>query len=103
MRLYKHPAKLESKWEGPFKVLKVHSNGSLLLWSGGHPFKVNGHRCKKYYTWADDSSDCQYIGSVNLPEYIKYDSWNSEDSKLLDLNFIASSIASVDEGGYTIV
>ena len=58
---------------------------------------------KKYYTWADDSSDCQYIDFVNLPEYIKYDSWNSEDSKLLDLNFIASSITSVDEGGYTIV
>ena len=31
MRLHKHPAKLESKWEGPFEVLEVHSNGYLLL------------------------------------------------------------------------
>jgi len=46
MRLHKHPAKLEYKWKGPFQVLEAHPNGSLLLQSGGHPFKVNDHRCK---------------------------------------------------------
>ncbi|XP_052623670.1 uncharacterized protein LOC111901763 [Lactuca sativa] len=41
--------KLKSRWDGPFMVKKVFPHGAIELSSkDGTPFKVNGHRVKKY-------------------------------------------------------
>ncbi|KAL7584587.1 hypothetical protein Lser_V15G43654 [Lactuca serriola] len=41
--------KLKSRWDGPFLVKKVFPHGAIELSSKyGTPFKVNGHRVKKY-------------------------------------------------------
>ena len=105
MRLHKHPAKLESLWEGPFKVLQVSPNGSLLLQSGGNPFRVNGHRCKKYFTWSDDSKHVQYIGSVNVPEFMKYECEDYEVRDVLSIEHIEITTTATlpEEEGFTIV
>ncbi|XP_052621599.1 uncharacterized protein LOC128127212 [Lactuca sativa] len=48
-RLKLFPGKLKSRWEGPFLVKKVFPHGAIeLLSKDGTPFKVNGHRVKRY-------------------------------------------------------
>ncbi|XP_052622576.1 uncharacterized protein LOC128127888 [Lactuca sativa] len=48
-RLKLFPGKLNSRWDGPFLVKKVFQHGAIeLLSRDGTPFKVNGHRVKKY-------------------------------------------------------
>ncbi|CAN6567584.1 unnamed protein product [Malus baccata var. baccata] len=50
-RLRLFPAKLRSKWIGPFVVTNVFVHGAVQIQSlkMGHEFKVNGHRLKPYY------------------------------------------------------
>ena len=46
VKLFAH-GKLESKWEGPFKVISTSSHGAVTLQNDkGTLFKVNGHRLK---------------------------------------------------------
>ncbi|KAL7613586.1 hypothetical protein Lser_V15G07070 [Lactuca serriola] len=48
-RLKIFPGKLNSRWDGPFLVKKVFPHGEIeLLSKDGTPFKVNGHRVKRY-------------------------------------------------------
>ncbi|XP_023742672.1 uncharacterized protein LOC111890824 [Lactuca sativa] len=48
-RLKLFPGKLKSRWDGPFLVKNVFPHGAIELVSkGGTPFKVNGHRVKRY-------------------------------------------------------
>ncbi|KAL7591755.1 hypothetical protein Lser_V15G35138 [Lactuca serriola] len=48
-RLKLFPGKLKSRWDGPFLVKKVFPHGAIELVSkDGTPFKVNGHRVKRY-------------------------------------------------------
>ena len=44
------PGKLRSKWDGPYEVLEVFDNGSVLILDRKtkNSFKVNGHRLKPY-------------------------------------------------------
>ena len=50
-RLRLFPGKLRSRWSGPFKVHKIYPHGAVELVDKdeGMPFKVNGHRVKKYH------------------------------------------------------
>jgi hypothetical protein len=42
--------KLQSKWEGPFKVIETSSHGAIMLQDdGGNVFKVNGQRLKVFH------------------------------------------------------
>ena len=46
VKLFEH-GKLQSKWEGPFKVISTSSHGAVTLQNAeGTLFKVNGHRLK---------------------------------------------------------
>ncbi|KAL7587547.1 hypothetical protein Lser_V15G41001 [Lactuca serriola] len=48
-RLKLFSGKLKSRWDGPFIVKTVFPHGAIeLLSRDGTPFKVNGHRVKKY-------------------------------------------------------
>ena len=48
-RLKLFTGKLKTRWDGPFIVKKIFPHGSIeLLSRDGTPFKVNGHRVKKY-------------------------------------------------------
>ena len=48
-RLKLFSGKLKSRWDGPFLVKTVFPHGAIeLLSKYGTPFKVNGHRVKKY-------------------------------------------------------
>ncbi|XP_052620840.1 uncharacterized protein LOC128126772 [Lactuca sativa] len=48
-RLKLFSGKLKSRWDGPFLVKTVFPHGAIeLLSRDGTPFKVNGHRVKKY-------------------------------------------------------
>ena len=44
VKLFRH-GKLQSKWEGPFKVISTSSHGAVTLQNDeGTLFKLNGHR-----------------------------------------------------------
>ena len=46
VKLFRH-RKLQSKWEGPFKVISTSSHGAVTLQNDqGMLFKVNGYRLK---------------------------------------------------------
>jgi hypothetical protein len=48
VKLFGH-GKLQSKWEGPFKVIEVASHGAVRLQNDeGKLFKVNGQRVKVF-------------------------------------------------------
>ena len=42
--------KLRSRWDGPYEILEVYDNGSVLIWDPKtkNSFKVNGHKLKPY-------------------------------------------------------
>ena len=42
------PGKLRSKWSGPFTVTNVNDYGICGSWNDAKPFRVNGHRLKKF-------------------------------------------------------
>ena len=49
VKLFGH-GKLQSKWEGPYKVISASSHGAVTLENDeGTLFKVNGHRLKVFY------------------------------------------------------
>eukprot|EP00253_Pinus_taeda_P007202 PITA_07202 len=50
-RFQDFPRKLQTRWLGPYKIQKVHDNGTLTLTTidgSGYAFKVNGHRVRLY-------------------------------------------------------
>ena len=49
-RLKLFPGKLRSRWDGPYEVLEVFDNGSILILDPmtKNSFKVSGHRLKPY-------------------------------------------------------
>ena len=49
-RLKLFPGKLRSRWDGPYEILEVYDNGSVLILDPKtqKSFKVNGHRLKPY-------------------------------------------------------
>ena len=49
-RLKLFPGKLRSRWDGPYEILEVYDNGSVLILDPKtqNSFKVNGHRLKPY-------------------------------------------------------
>ena len=48
LRLF--PGKLRSRWDGPYEILEVYDNGSVLILDPKtqNSFKVNGHKLKPY-------------------------------------------------------
>ena len=49
-RLRLFSGKLRSRWDGPYEILEVYDNGSVLILDPKtqNSFKVNGHRLKPY-------------------------------------------------------
>ena len=49
-RLKLFPSKLRSRWDGPYMVVGLFDNGSVVISDPkfGKQFKVNGHRLKPY-------------------------------------------------------
>ena len=50
-KLHIFPKNLKSRWNDPYLVYKVHSNGitEIVNSKGGNVFKINGHRLKPYF------------------------------------------------------
>ena len=65
LRLHKCPAKPESKWDGPFRVLKVNENGSIMIEknNGANPITVNGHRLKLYLHHTSSASSVHMLSA----------------------------------------
>ena len=60
--------KLQSKWEGPFKVISTSSHGVVTLQNDeGTLFKVNGHRLKIFLEPKNPSEDLDEIDFIILP------------------------------------
>eukprot|EP00253_Pinus_taeda_P003580 PITA_03580 len=56
--------KLQTQWLGPYKIQKVHENGTLTLItidSSGYAFKLNGHRVRLYRKPLTRESFCQQL------------------------------------------
>ena len=49
-RLKLFPGKLNSRWDGPYEILEVYDNGSVLIFDPKtqNSFKVNAHKLKPY-------------------------------------------------------
>ena len=57
---HKTKEKFQPKWEGPFVVESVYSNGAYrLITPDGDTLMmpINGRFLKKYYSWQDSSYD----------------------------------------------
>ena len=67
LRLHKRPAKLESKWDGPFRVLKVNENGSVMIEqkNGVNLVTVNGHRLKLYLCHTPSASSVHMLSALH--------------------------------------
>ena len=65
LRLHKCPTKLEIKWDGPFRVLKVNENGSIMIEqnNGANPITVNGHRLKLYLCHTSSASSVHMLSA----------------------------------------
>ena len=50
------PAKLESKWDGPFKILKVCRNGTVVIQRSGYSQVVSIRRIRPFRMGANDVS-----------------------------------------------
>eukprot|EP00253_Pinus_taeda_P031367 PITA_31367 len=58
------PGKLQTRWLGPYEILKVHDNGTLTLMNidgFGYAFKANGHRVRLYHKPLTQESFCQQL------------------------------------------
>ena len=65
--LFRHE-KLQSKWDGPFKVVATSPHGAITLESDeGNIFKVNGQRFKLYY-----EHDMQELKELDIIEFITF-------------------------------
>ena len=67
VKLFGHK-KLQSKWEGPFKVISTSSHGALTLQNDeGTLFKVNGHRLKIFLEPEKPPEDFDEVDFLILP------------------------------------
>ena len=67
VQLFGH-GKLQSKWDGPFKVVATSPHGAISLESDeGNIFKVNGQRLKLYY-----EPDMQELKELDIIEFITF-------------------------------
>ena len=65
-RLRLFPGKLRTRWSGPFTVQHIFPHGAVeLLGTDGTPFKVNGHRVKKYYDKEDPEEEIRATLALN--------------------------------------
>eukprot|EP00253_Pinus_taeda_P028153 PITA_28153 len=63
-RFQDFPGKLQTRWLGPYKIQKVHDNGTLtviIIDGSGYAFKVNGHRVRLYRKPLTRESFCQQL------------------------------------------
>jgi hypothetical protein len=61
-RLHLFAGKLKSRWSGPFEIVEVHPGGAISLKGySGQPFKVNGHRLKKYFGQPYEAPEVLYF------------------------------------------
>jgi len=59
---------LQSKWEGPFKVISTSSYGEVTLQNDeGTLFKVNGHRLKIFLEPKKPPEDLDEVDFLILP------------------------------------
>ena len=67
VKLFRH-GKLQSKWEGPFKVISTSSHGAVTLQNDeGTLFKVNGHRLKIFLEPKKLPEDLDEVDFLILP------------------------------------
>ena len=67
VKLFGHE-KLQSKWEGPFKLISTSSHGVVTLQNGeGMLFKVNGHRLKIFLEPKNPPEDLDEVDFLILP------------------------------------
>jgi hypothetical protein len=67
VKLFGHE-KLQSKWEGPFKVISTSSHGAVTLQNDeGTLFKVNGHHLKIFLEPKKSLEDLDAIYFLFLP------------------------------------
>ena len=67
VKLFGH-GKLQSKWEGPFKVISTSSHGAVTLQNDeGTLFKVNGHRLKIFLEPKKPPEDLDEVDFLILP------------------------------------
>ena len=67
VKLFRH-GKLQSKWEGPFKVISTSSHGAVTLQNDeGTLFKVNGHRLKTFLEIKKPPEDLDEVDFLILP------------------------------------
>ena len=67
VKLFGH-GKLQSKWEGPFKVISTSSHGAVTLQNDeGTLFKVNGHRLKIFLEPKKPPEDLDEVDFIILP------------------------------------
>ena len=66
-KLFGH-RKLQSKWEGPFKVISTSSHGAVTLQNNeGTLLKVNGHRLKIFLEPKKPPEDLDEVDFIILP------------------------------------
>jgi WD40 repeat protein len=67
VKLFGH-GKLQSKWEGPFKVISASLQGAVTLQNDeGTLFKVNGHRLKIFLEPNKGPEELDIIEFISLP------------------------------------
>ena len=67
VKLFNHE-KLQSKWEGPFKVISTSSHGVVTLQNEeGMLFNVNGHRLKIFLEPKNSLEDLDEVDFLILP------------------------------------
>ena len=67
VKLFGH-GKLQSKWEGPFKVISTSLHGAVTLQNDeGMLFKVNGHRLKIFLEPKKPPEDLDEVDFLILP------------------------------------
>ena len=67
VKLFRHE-KLQSTWEGPFKVISTSSHGVVTLQNDeGTLFKVNGHCIKIFLEPKKPPEDLDEVDFLNLP------------------------------------
>jgi hypothetical protein len=67
VRLFGH-RNLQSKWDGPFKVVTTPPHGAITLGSNeGNIFKVNGQHLKLYY-----ERNMQELKELDIIEFITF-------------------------------
>ena len=70
VRLFGH-GKLQSKWDGPYKVVSTSSHGAVTLQDDeGKLFKVNGQRLKIFLEPNKESEELDVIEFIHLPTFL---------------------------------